>query len=144
MQSTGNLAFALLFAVVVGGAALPALADDACVDFKWDVSKERALFAGKPAALSAGKDSRSAPEIGPNHLYMVQLAVQDQVAFSVTPGKKMPTTASYAGLLTLKIPSSGSYRIAVDLPFWIDVVSQGTLVAAKDYQGQHGCGAPHK
>jgi hypothetical protein len=39
---------------------------------------------------------------------------------------------------------SGSYRVAVDMPFWIDVVSNGALVAAKDFQGQHGCTAPHK
>jgi hypothetical protein len=81
-----------LLALIVGLAS-PALTDEACLDFKWDVSKERALF---------------------------------------------------ADLLTLKIPAPGSYRIAGDLPFWIDVVSNGDLVAAKDYQGQHACSAPHK
>jgi hypothetical protein len=44
----------------------------------------------------------------------------------------------------LIIAAPGSYRIAVDLPFWIDVVSHGALVKASDYQGQHGCSAPHK
>jgi hypothetical protein len=34
--------------------------------------------------------------------------------------------------------------VAVDMPFWIDVVSSGALVSAKDFQGQHGCSAPHK
>ena len=123
---------------------MPALADEACLDFKWDVSKERALFAEPPAAAVAGKNPASAPIVVPNRLYAVRLAVQDQVAFSVTPGRKTPATSAYAGLLSLKIPAPGSYRIAVDLPFWIDVVSQGTLVAAKDYQGQHACPAPHK
>ncbi len=30
------------------------------------------------------------------------------------------------------------------MPFWIDVVSNGALVAANDFQGQHGCSPPHK
>jgi len=30
------------------------------------------------------------------------------------------------------------------MPFWIDVVSNGALVAATDFQGQHGCAPPHK
>jgi hypothetical protein len=129
---------------LLGGSALPALADEACLDFKWDVSRERALFAEPPAPAVAAKNPASAPIVVPKRLYAVRLAVQDEVAFSVTPGKKAPATPAYAGLLTLKIPAPGSYRIAVDLPFWIDVVSHGVLVAAKDYQGQHACGAPHK
>jgi hypothetical protein len=65
-------------------------------------------------------------------------------AFSVTPAKRMPTTAAFAGLTMLKVAVPGSYRIAVDLPFWIDVVSNGTLVQPTDFQGQHACSAPHK
>jgi hypothetical protein len=133
----------VLFLLALIG-ALPAPADETCLDFKWDVTKERALFAEPPAAAVAGKNPASAPIVVPNRLYAVRLAAQDQVAFSVTPGRKAPATAAYAGLLSLKVPAPGSYRIAADLPFWIDVVSQGALVAAKDYQGQHACRAPHK
>jgi hypothetical protein len=135
--------FSLLLAAVLAAAAVPALADNDCVDFKWDVSKERALFAETPATMAAGKDPKSAPVVVPNRLYKLRLAAQDTVEFSVSPAKKA-AGASFAGLATLKIPGPGSYRIAVDLPFWIDVVSNGALVAAKDFQGQHGCGAPHK
>jgi hypothetical protein len=56
----------------------------------------------------------------------------------------MPTAGAYAGLARLKIPESDSYRVAIDAQFWIDVVSKGSLLAAKDFQGQHGCNAPHK
>ncbi len=45
MTSIRNPAVSLLFALVLGAAVPPARADDACLDFKWDVSKERALFA---------------------------------------------------------------------------------------------------
>ena len=132
-----------LLAVALAGAALPVLADDACLDFKWDVSKERALFAGTPASLTAGHDLKSAPVVLPDRLYKLRLAAQDAVTFAVEPAKKTAAPV-FAGLAALQIPAPGSYRVALDLPSWIDVVSNGMLVAAQDFQGQHACGAPHK
>ena len=144
MITTRNSAFWFVVLLVLGGGALPALADDACVDFKWDVSKERALFAGAPEALTAGKDLKSAAAVVPNRLYRVQLLNQDQVTFAASPGKKAAAAPAFAGLAILKVPASGSYRIAVDLPIWIDVAWKGTLVPAQDFEGQHACSAPHK
>jgi hypothetical protein len=36
------------------------------------------------------------------------------------------------------------YRIALDQPLWVDVIANGTVVQAKDFQGRPGCNAPHK
>jgi hypothetical protein len=85
MQSTRDRCLSLLLALVLGCAGLPALADDACVDFKWDVSKERALFAETPAKVTAGKDPRSAPGVVPNRLYLLSNAVKDDILLTVTP-----------------------------------------------------------
>jgi len=136
--------FCLIVLATAFSVAAPALADEACVDFKWDVARERALFAGSAITLSAGADAKSAPELLLNHLYALKLSNQEQVSFAVTPGKKSPREGSYGGLVSFKIPASGSYRVAIDMPFWIDVVSNGALVAATDFQGQHGCSSPHK
>jgi hypothetical protein len=136
-------AIALLFFSAVSLTATPSFADE-CVDFKWDVAQERALFAGTATALTAGADAKSAPEMQPGRLYELKLAAQDQVTFAATPGKKSPRTDSYAGLVKFKIPAKGSYRVAIDMPFWIDVVQDGALLAATDFQGQHGCNSPHK
>jgi len=133
-----------IFLVAAFGATATALAQDACVDFKWDVTQERGLFAGSATPLSAGADQKSAPVMQLNHLYALKLVPQDQVTFAAAPGKKTPSAGSNAGVLTFKLPASGSYRVAIDMPFWIDVVSNGALVAAKDFQGQHGCSSPHK
>jgi len=135
--------------MILGVAAEPALADDACAGYKWDVSKERALFAGTAAPLTAGQVPVSAPVVLPNRLYRVRLARQDQVTLARSVAKdaaagKTPDGDAYAGIATLKIPSPGSYRVAIDGPFWIDVLANGTLVAPQDYQGQHGCSAPRK
>ena len=143
MQANLHKAFALLVCLASAAAAKPVHAEDACIDFKWDVSKERALFAGTPTALAAGKDSASAPVIVPNRLYRLGLAPQEQVTFPASPARKAAAGA-FAGLATLKISAPGAYRIAIDLPVWIDVVTSGNLVAAKDFEGQRNCSAPHK
>jgi hypothetical protein len=139
-----NVAISILLAVALGAISAKTFAEEACVDFKWDVTQERELFAGTATPLSAGADSKSAPVMQLNHLYALKLMPQAEVTFAATPGKKTPSAGSNAGVLTFKLPASGSYRVAIDMPFWIDVVSNGALVAAKDFQGQHGCSAPHK
>jgi hypothetical protein len=144
MQSTRDQLFSLLFALVLGWAALPAVADDACVDFKWDVSKERALFAETPAKVTTGKDPKTAPAVVPNRLYRLGLTPEDTVAFAAHPAKDMVSAPAYAGLATLQAPVAGNYRLAVDLPLWIDVVANGALLPPTDFQGQRNCSAPHK
>jgi hypothetical protein len=133
----------IFLAAVLAGTALAARADD-CVDFKWDTVKEHALFAGRADSLTLGTDVKSAPAIELQHLYELKLAPQTLVNFAVAPGKGNSTVGANAGLATFKIPAAGSYRVSVDAPFWIDVVSNGARVVAKDYQGQHGCSPPHK
>ncbi len=144
MPSSRRTAFSLLIALAFAGAAQPLHADDACIDFKWDVSKERALFAGTPTALKSAREPASAPVIAPNRLYRLHLTPQDQVTFAVNPGKKAAAKDAFAGLATLKIAAAGAYRIAIDLPVWIDVVASGSLLPAKDFEGQRNCSAPHK
>jgi hypothetical protein len=140
---TRSAFFSWLLAAAVGLGAVPALADE-CVDFKWDVAQERALFAATATPMTAGADAKSAPVMQLQHLYELKLLPQEQVSFAATPGKKSPRSDSYAGLVTFKIPAAGSYRVSIDMPFWIDVVRDGALVAATDFQGQHGCNSPHK
>ena len=140
---TGTSA-AIFLGVMLGSAGAPALGADACTDFKWDVSRERALFTGPAVSLASGSNVKSAPVIVPNRLYQLRLVPQGRVHFAATPGKNTAPAGAYAGLAKLMIPESGSYRVSVDAQFWIDVVSKGSLVAAKDFQGQHDCSAPHK
>jgi hypothetical protein len=137
-------ALASMFLAFALGGITQARADETCVDFKWDVTQERALYAGTATTLAAGTDTNSAPAIQLGHLYELKLMPQDKVTFAVTPGKRMPKPGANAGIVTFKLPASGSYRVAIDMPFWIDVVSNGALVTAKDFQAQHDCSAPHK
>ena len=145
MHSTRASALPILLALRVGGAAA-AHADDGCMDFKWDVSKERALFAQEAGGSAAPARTRSPAPALSSRIVCTRCnsRPQDQVTFSAAPGKKPPAPTPMRGLATLKIPAPGSYRVSVEMPFWIDVVSNGALLQAKDYQGQHECSAPHK
>jgi hypothetical protein len=60
------------------------------------------------------------------------------------PGKSIPADGAFAGLAVFQVAAPGTYRIATDEPFWIDVVLDGQLIASKDYQGAPGCRAPRK
>jgi hypothetical protein len=120
-----------------------AFADDAC-GYKWDVTREHALFAGTGTALSAGKDVKSAPALVAGRLYELQLRPQATIVFAVQPGKKIPDDGQYAGLAALELAGDGDYRVAVDAPAWLDVAADGKLAAVEDFQGQHDCDAPRK
>jgi hypothetical protein len=124
--------------------AAPAFADDPCLGFKWDVSKEHALFGGSPAALSAGKDVPSAPTIAAGRLYAIKLTPQTGVSFAASPGKRSAPDGAYAGLAVLQLETEGVYRISVNAPLWIDAVADGKLAVVEDYQGLHSCDSPHK
>ena len=138
-----NKLMGMLLAVILSAVGGGVYAEEPCVDFKWDVTQERALFSGPATPLPAGSDAKSASTMLLNHLYTVKLLPQDKVVFVAAPGKK-PTGAANAGILTFKLPASGSYRVALDMPVWVDVAANGAVVPAKDFQGQHSCGAPHK
>lgn len=125
-----------------GAQASPA-AGDACAGFKWDVSREKALFATAGLPLAAASDGDKAPAVRPDHLYRLQLAPAARISFPVAPGK-MPSEDTYGGILQLTLPSPGHYRIAVDAPLWIDVVGAGRLVQPTDFEGQRSCNAPRK
>ncbi|HEY2144449.1 MAG TPA: hypothetical protein VGH12_00160 [Steroidobacteraceae bacterium] len=134
----------ILLMVAAASAGGAARAEDGCVDFKWDVAGVRALFAGAAQSLSAGADPNSAPVLQPNRLYALKLPPQDRVSFAAKPGARNTLSGAFAGLATFRISQPGSYRVSIDAPFWIDVVANGALLPAKDFQGQHDCSAPHK
>jgi hypothetical protein len=133
----------LMLALVITAAAPARSQSDPCAGYQWDVSKERALFAESGKPLSAGKERTSAAVIVPGALYVLALSPANQVSFPVSPGKD-PASGSYAGIVALTVPTAGKYRVAVDLPLWIDVVGGAKLLTPLDYEGVHGCGAPRK
>ena len=129
---------------LLGTLAHPSYADDPCAAFKWDVTHERALFAGAAESVAAGRDSSSAPQLLPDHLYGLSLLAQEQIRLSVPLGKKAQFDSAFGGLARLRVPLAGTYRIALDQSGWIDVVGEHGGIGSSDFAGGSACHAPHK
>ncbi|MFI4891029.1 MAG: hypothetical protein ACHQIL_10900 [Steroidobacterales bacterium] len=139
-STIAHIAGLLLLAI----AAQAARADDACIEFAWDVRAEHLIFAMQPKALAAGSDRAGAPAVGLDRLYQLHLAKQADVQFATPPGAREMRPDSYAGLVQLQVAVPGAYRIAADQPLWIDVAFNGALLKPQDFQGRRGCTSPHK
>ena len=48
------------------------------------------------------------------------------------------------GLIRFRVPKAGQYRVALDVPFWIDIVAAGEVVPSLDFNGSPGCDTPRK
>jgi len=116
---------------------------DPCSGFSWNVTRERAVFKEAPQKIAAGASPADAPVISPDRLYELALVPYSQVRFATTPGRNR-SAEGRAGLATLSLSTGGVYRIALDQPFWVDVIAQGSPIHSRDFQGRAGCHAPHK
>jgi|HubBroStandDraft_6_1064221.scaffolds.fasta_scaffold149861_3 hypothetical protein len=139
--SAGIAAAAILLLAVT---AHPARADDPCAGFKWNVERERALFAGTAASAAAARDAAGGAQLQPDVLYELTLAPQQQVSLSVPAGNKSTFDGAFAGFARLQVPTAGVYRVSLSRPGWIDLIGEHGAIASSDFSGQHGCNAPHK
>jgi hypothetical protein len=138
------LSFGLSLTVTLAAGVRLARADDPYAAFTWDVHHERALFETEPQILAGGQTVADSPTFGADRLYQVELRAQSEVKFLEPPGKKRGDGRAFAGLVRLSVETAGVYRISLDQPLWVDVIANGTVVPAKDFQGRAGCNAPHK
>ncbi|WP_273456958.1 hypothetical protein [Nevskia ramosa] len=124
--------------------ASSAFAGDPCMDFKWNVSAEHALFAGEAKTLAVGASAAAAPLVEIGQLYQLALAEQPQVVFAAAPGKKMLADGASAGLVRFKSGAAGPYRVSLSRGIWIDVITGGEAIASSDFGGAPGCETPRK
>jgi len=143
MQRAAMAVF-LATTVLLGVLAQPGYADDPCTAFKWNVAHERALFAGAPERVAAGRDVASGPQLLPDRLYGLSLFPQDQITLSVPLGKKAQFGGALGGFARVHVPTAGTYRIALDQSGWIDVVGEHGAMPSSDFAGGNACNAPHK
>ncbi len=129
---------------LIGSTTAVEAADDPCAAFKWDVTEERALFSQGPHSTAAGRDAPSAPAIKPQTLYELSLVPEDSVKFAVPPGKKPTPRGAFAGLVRVRVATAGAYRVSIDQPLWVDIVSHQQVVPSTDFAGAHRCSTPRK
>jgi hypothetical protein len=134
-----------LVAAALTAHVTPAADAAACTGFKWDVSHEVALMQGAAQPLvAAGKPGNGVPQVKVDVLYSIKLSPQADVRFAATPGKQSHAADAQAGLAQFRVTSAGRYRVSITSSHWIDIVSDGELVPAVDYQGHADCERPRK
>jgi hypothetical protein len=141
--SIGPRLLVLLLACIAAAAPRLARAEEACSALKWDVTRERALFAGSAKTLTAGRDAPSGPRLLPQQLYELTLSPQQQITPAAPLGHKARKDGAFAGLALLNLSMPGNYRISLAGSGWIEVVGERGVIASGDFAGG-GCDAPHK
>jgi hypothetical protein len=128
------------------GAASPALhaADDACMHFKWDITRERAVMTQTPARVTAAAKGDAAPALQIDKVYTIALAPQSDVAFVAKPAKPTLADGAHAGIVRFHVGAAGRYHIALTGPHWLDVLQNGHVINSSDFNGAHGCERPRK
>lgn len=122
-----------------------AQASGGCNDFRWDVATERALFlTAHGAEVSAGRVTSAAPDVLVGELFEVALHPQETVQLAAPPSKVMLADGMFSGLLHLRIPAAGRYRIAVDERAWIDVIDAERVISSSEFSGAATCTKPAK
>ena len=135
---------AWMMAMLGSMSSMSALAADPCDGFSWNVSHERAVFAGASTPVTAASVPGPVPTLDLDRLYDIGLAPQDKVNFALAPAKKALADGAFAGMVKLHIPSGGKYRVSISEGFWIDVIADGKFAATDDFTGAHECHAPRK
>lgn len=119
-------------------------AESGCAGYVWNVSNELALYQQTATVATLSGTAAQAPQLSLNRLYRLQLQPQADVHFVHAPGKTMLTGGDYAGIASFEVPSAGVYRVAIDEPFWIDLVQDGHLARTVNFTGQPHCSGPRK
>ncbi len=130
----------LLLVALPGAPAAAQHAPVACVSVS-DSNLPEALAAwSKPPtpARAAPAAGAAQPELVPDQPLDLQLRPAAEVTLPNPPGQVRKADNAHAGLVSVRIPAEGRWRIAASAPVWIDVIGPAGPVAST----AHGRMAP--
>jgi hypothetical protein len=110
-----------------------------CQASGWDMNRELQAFGRPPQSVAAATGKAQLPTLRSDHLYAVRLHAQSDVHFVEPLSRPGKSVTPMGGMVQFTVPSSGSYRVTVDAPLWIDVVTAKGLIAPAAYTGWHEC-----
>ncbi len=120
-------------------AAVAAEPATTCQASGWDMKRELKAFARAPQSESAGSSASTMPLLQLDTLYALRLRAQGEVEFVQPPSRAASGPTPMAGITRFKVPTRGVYRITLDSPLWIDVVTATGIIAPSAYTGWHEC-----
>jgi hypothetical protein len=120
----------------------PAWAADpvGCEQFKWPVTKERALLATPDLPnLNSGVDASTLPPLA------ATLALKPAADAGLPkPSERAQKPGTFAGYLRLGQIPAGTYTVSVSDYAWIDVLQDGNYLKPTDSSGVSGCNGIRK
>jgi hypothetical protein len=120
----------------VAAAAEPATT---CQASGWDMSRELKAFGRPPQGEAAGSSASNMPLLKLDTLYALRLRAQSEVEFVQPPIKAGSGPTPMGGVTRFKVSSRGVYRVTLDSPLWIDVVTATGIIPPSAYTGWHEC-----
>lgn len=126
-------------ALTVMHAAVAAEPATTCQASGWDMSRELKAFGRPPQSEAAGSSVSNMPLLRLDTLYGLRLRTQSEVEFVQPPGKAPNGPTPMGGIIRFKVPTRGVYRVTLDSPLWIDVVTATGIIAPSAYTGWHEC-----
>lgn len=112
-----------------------------CADYHLDVARERALARTPGVALAAAASAQAPMEPVPlEQKVAVNLLPQGQVTFRRAPERRGESSDRYGGMLVLRVPADGAYRIGTSTAAWLDVLtSTGIALRPSKFEMQKAC-----
>ena len=108
------------------------------------MTREFELLRAPAIALTALAGADSGARLAPLEQRLdLTLLPSRQVKLQVAP-RREPAPDSFAGVLKLRVPRSGSYRLSASQRLWIEIVGSTGVVKSSRFAMQAGCEALRK
>jgi hypothetical protein len=134
----------MLAGVLPGIGAQPASAASSdCPNTSWQLTQEVALFKGTATAIPGGVTVTGAPRVQFDKLYKVELIPAERVALAASSKPSQRHDVS-AGILAVDVVESGTYRVSMDGPFWVEAIGPDGPITSSGFQGHQVCSSIHK
>ena len=131
-------AAALIALTLMHGTYAQATDRSSCQAPEWDMGRELSAFGTAATGAMAAPAQAKSPRLRVGHLYAIKLLPQTEVQFAQPPANGNETPGLFGGVLRFAAPKSGSYRVTVDVPLWIDVAA-AAVIAPSGFIGWHEC-----
>ena len=113
--------------------------DTSCQAPEWDMGREVSAFGTTAEAAATAHARVKPPTLRLGRLYALTLFPQNEVEFIQPPAQGHGSARLFGGVVRFPVATSGSYRVTVDAPLWIDVATVGGIIAPSGFIGWHEC-----
>jgi hypothetical protein len=110
-----------------------------CTNYRWDVSRELALFESPADTVTASAAAPDAPPIAFGKRQTVTLVPHAEAIFDVAPEKDRGGRDKFSGHVRIAIPTPGLYRVVASNGVWIDAIAGGAIVKSAGFEMQTQC-----